>query len=575
MAILIPDTPKDCTRSERVVYQRLGAELDNNWVVLHSLGLVDHDTKRRGEADIVIVSGRGIFVLEVKGGRVSCRDGRWYFGAPGGQEVERREDPWTQASGAMFAIIKRIRDDAPDLQGLLYGFGVIMPMERFNARSSEIDLQVLLDRREFARSLALYIGRLERRWRQIYAERGLPEPRRPTNEDIRRIRKILRPDVESAFSLGSWLTGLEEQLLELTNEQIRVSRRLAANSRMIVTGKAGTGKTVLAVHRALQLGEQGRRVLFLCFNQLLARHVSESIVDKPGADRITVRHLHGHYRDVIATAGLAERLKQDKLDDATFFGQEFPELYCEALMELDSSPFDAVVVDEAQDILTPQHLDALDLTVEGGLENGRWHLFLDPQQNIYGQLSELAEKRLEHISIARDDLLDNCRNTREVAYQTSILSTLDVAVEGAPAGPACECIFYETPGQGIAKLEAELERLLASDVDPSNIVILSTRKRENSMIADRALLAKLAVRDVADGPALGSIAFSTMHAFKGLERSVVIAIDMAEIGDSMRAMIHYAGLSRARTLLIPFVPRACKKRYSELATAFGQRISRG
>ena len=28
MAILIPDTPKDCTRSERVVYQRLGGRND-------------------------------------------------------------------------------------------------------------------------------------------------------------------------------------------------------------------------------------------------------------------------------------------------------------------------------------------------------------------------------------------------------------------------------------------------------------------------------------------------------------------------------------------------------------------
>ncbi|WP_204265246.1 hypothetical protein, partial [Klebsiella pneumoniae] len=66
-------------------------------------------------------------------------------------------------------------------------------------------------------------------------------------------------------------------------------------------------------------------------------------------------------------------------------------------------PFDAVVVDEAQDILTAEHLDALDLTVDGGLESGRWHLFLDPQQNIYGKLSEQAERRLDRISIARDE----------------------------------------------------------------------------------------------------------------------------------------------------------------------------
>ena len=37
------------------------------------------------------------------------------------------------------------------------------------------------------------------------------------------------------------------------------------------------------------------------------------------------------------------------------------------------------------------------------------------------------------------------------------------------------------------------------------------------MIAGRAALAGLPVRDVADGPAAKSIAFCTMHAFKGLD----------------------------------------------------------
>ena len=60
----------------------------------------------------------------------------------------------------------------------------------------------------------------------------------------------------------------------------------------------------------------------------------------------------------------------------------------------------------------------------------------------------------------------------------------------------------------------------------------------------------------------------------GLERSDVIANDLEELGASVRAMILYAGLSRAKTLLIPLVPRACKKRYSELVAGFGRRISR-
>ena len=49
------------------------------------------------------------------------------------------------------------------------------------------------------------------------------------SEEIRFLKKILRPDFESTVTLGSELTGLDEQLLQLTNDQIRVSRRMAGN----------------------------------------------------------------------------------------------------------------------------------------------------------------------------------------------------------------------------------------------------------------------------------------------------------------------------------------------------------
>jgi hypothetical protein len=116
--------------------------------------------------------------------------------------------------------------------------------------------------------------------------------------------------------------------------------------------------------------------------------------------------------------------------------------------------------------------------------------------------------------------------------------------------------------------------LLKADVKPSNIIILSTRRRENSLIAAVPTLAGLRISDVGEGLIPKSITFSTMHAFKGLERSVVLAIDLGDIGQEEWSMLHYAGLSRAKTLLVPFVPRASERNYRALAAAFGRRISR-
>lgn len=50
-----------------------------NAYVLHSLGLPRHRSKIYGEIDFVVVCERGVACLEIKGGRVECRDGQWTF----------------------------------------------------------------------------------------------------------------------------------------------------------------------------------------------------------------------------------------------------------------------------------------------------------------------------------------------------------------------------------------------------------------------------------------------------------------------------------------------------------------
>ena len=67
--------------------------------------------------------------------------------------------------------------------------------------------------------------------------------------------------------------------------------------------------------------------------------------------------------------------------------------------------------------------------------------------------------------------------------------------------------------------------------------------------------------------------FSTMHGFKGLERLVVLAVDVDGIGDPQRAMLHYAGFSRARGLLHVFLHESAKSVYGLQATRFAARMA--
>ncbi len=573
MAVLIPDVPKDCTHSERLVYTRLGNELPDEWVVLHSLGLHGHATKIWGEADIVVLSSRGFFALEVKGGSVSCRDGVWHFGQPGRGGYTKNEDPWTQSKETMFAIRNRLHAADPAFGQLLFGYGVVMPMETFTATGPEIEPAVLLDRRDFRHSMARYIALLEQHWKKSWkASRGWSGDA-PSPALIRKARQILRPDVESAFSIGGFLNAVEGRLLQLTNEQVQASRRMAANPRTIVRGKAGTGKTVIAVERARQLSAEGKNVLFLCFNQLLAGHLRAGLAQDPRAGRIEVRHVHALYAEVIGRAGMTGRLAGMSQDDPDFYARHFPQVFVEAVLELNLDCWDAIVVDEAQDVLTIDNLDAFDLILRDGLSRGQWHFFLDPLQNIYGaDVQQEAEKRLQPIYPAFDDLFENCRNTRQVATQASIVSGIDLALQGAPDGSPCENVYYGSPKDAPGCIDDIVRQLTSRDVPPESIAILSTRRRENSLLAGQESVGGFPLVDVTD-PAVrkGVVLFSTMHAFKGLERPVIIAVDMDGVGREELAMLHYAGLSRACGLLRVLLPKAAKAAYQSQASAFATR----
>lgn len=576
MAILIPDVPDTCPNSERQVYRRLGRDLSDDCIVLHSLGLPGHEKKIWGEADMVVLSPLGIFAIEVKGGKVSCENGKWTFSGDF-KSYSKRESPWMQAAGSMNAVKARLIAADRRFKNVLFGFGVVMPYTKFTTTGAEIVPEVLLDKRQFRDSLSHYFSTLKRYWEETCQAKHGRAYRGLHSDEIRRAREILRPDLETALSLGGYLTGIDSRLLQLTNEQIKVSRRLAANPRTVVRGAAGTGKSVLALERAKQLSADGKRTLMLCFNQLLASHVRRGLADDAAARNLEVKHVHALYRELIDRAGLGSQLEAEDPGHPDYFSKRFPEIAADALCEREVEPWDVLVIDEAQDLLTPEHLDVFDLLLRDGLGAGAWHFFLDPLQNIYGvETQARVNERLAEGAPAFDDLFENCRNTRQVAIQASIVSGIDLAVAGAPDGPECRVHYYSEVDEGVARIDEIIHELLGNDVKPRDIAILSTRRLENSILSDCRELAGRRIVGPGEEGALrkGALLFSTMHSFKGLERQVVIAIDMGETGNDLWSMLHYAGLSRARGLLQILVPATARKAYDRQAEGFGRRLQK-
>src|ERR1044072_1676759 len=116
------------SRAERNVFAALKAIPDDQSVALHTVHLPRHHKKRVGEIDFVVITPDLLLFIEVKGGRVHPRDGKWYYGPPG-REDGPKESPFAQVSGGMHefereigALVGNLRD-----QGVPSGYLVITP----------------------------------------------------------------------------------------------------------------------------------------------------------------------------------------------------------------------------------------------------------------------------------------------------------------------------------------------------------------------------------------------------------------------------------------------------------------
>ena len=73
--------------------------------------------------------------------------------------------------------------------------------------------------------------------------------------------------------------------------------------------------------------------------------------------------------------------------------------------------FDALIVDEGQDLFDSSSIETLDRILAGGLETGRWCWFHDlNNQSLTADFDQRAKNYLESLDPVRVPLRINCRN---------------------------------------------------------------------------------------------------------------------------------------------------------------------
>jgi hypothetical protein len=533
-----PMLPTEST-AERRLYEGFMEQLDESYVVYHSVDWVlsgRHDAPEQGEADFVIAQpDLGVLVVEAKGGQLRYEPDsrRWYQRGRGGEHA-LRDDPFHQAKSEMHSLMRILEAQRgwarwrPSI-----GCGVALPdaMYEHDAHPGAPAVDVI-DHDDLDR-LGERVAEIMRRWRRPDRSFG--------GEGMNALSMALGYQTEYRTPLRLVFNEEDRRIIELTEEQAYLRSFVLHRKRAAVTGPPGAGKTVLAIGVAEHLADGGGRTLLTCFNRRLAEYLASSVGDRPG---LHVAHFHGLCMELAREAGLDTTPPTDGTPDREWFEQRLPDLLEEAARAL-GPRYEAIVVDEAQDF-RGWWWPAL-LALHEDPDGGVLYLFADDSQNLYagGELPVEPEDLLP-------PLPSNLRNTQAIHGFVSVFFEADGHGPGAAKGPPgrpVEVLDYRDDDELLRLLDVVLANILTEEEVPTDdLVVLTPPGREKSRVWARR--GELTHARLSDEPEEGAVLWSSVHAFKGLERAMVI---LAEVGDRHAEDLDpylRVGATRARNQLV-------------------------
>lgn len=570
--MLIPDNIEHFnSKGEQLLYIKFKNDSSaKKYYILHSVFTNFHLKSSSGELDfLILVPGHGFFAIEVKHGKVSRVGGTWYYENRNGKVNEDSTGPFQQVSVTMNSIRQYLLgkvSNNPKLRSrfekILFGNGIAFTsMDENPDVGPEGQTWQMLNREYMRLPISAYISTLSAGWHAEHRRKAWYDVNysRPTDEDCKTVISILRGDFEVDYSQINKILDDERLIEEYTKEQFAFLDFINYNSRCLVQGPAGTGKTLMAIEVARRSILNNKKVALFCFNQLLGEKL------KSAFEAFDLDNLEHHFIGTLHTF-LTRNVKSSSVSashsEQLYFSEVLPfQFLLDNEDYVEETKFDILIVDEAQDLIAEYYLEVFDVILKGGMKSGKWIFFGDfCNQAIYlnepeRSLSLLAEKAQ---CTNFPPLKINCRNTKKIATQNILLTGASKPeftsknIEGLPIQAKFE--FGDLAQR--ESVEQILKELSSSGVPLSKITLLSPKKYENTFLNQSSYVNKLLHE--------GKVEFFTIQSFKGLENSYVILFGFDGIESSEAQRLLYIGISRARIFLYLILDKSLEESYKRL-----------
>lgn len=510
--------PPSSPHSENKVYTALSDALPPNWYAWHSIKI----RNKNGilvEGDYIIADpNNGILILEVKGGTIKKQHGKWYQ-----NNKEMKSNPMEQAARFRVSLLAKFREKGTTAP--LIGEAVCFPDTTCDEQPTQGDLEGLI------------LGSNELPYLEkclpILMERALPEryKRKPDPGWIKVLHELWCEHWPCVPNLAVRTRESLEEHLKLDEHQINALMRIRENDLVLVSGGAGTGKTMLTSELAKREAQDGKRVLLLTFTEALGKELGKHLIH----DRIRVSPI-GKF----ALEKLRNRGFKDQESYAPEFWNKVTKKAASSRSLWKNEEWDTVIVDEGQD-LGKYEWQIVSKCVNKGK---RLWVFSDMAQAFWEE-KDVAPAFMKKCMRFDLGMPYRCPSSIQALASAYITDDIDQKIvrQGIDQG-----IIQIVPAHA-NQVHYEVGRVIADLIEdgfqPNEIAVLSLRGflfKEN--IAHQEKLGRHTIVHSTAENAPYNIICDTFLRFKGLERPAIIITDLRHVSDKYKIRMNIA-ISRA------------------------------
>lgn len=377
------------------MYRRIYRDCEKskyNWHFWHDVSLpIPVKGQSTIQIDFLLVCEKGVVVVEVKGGRVSVRDGVYYL-EKDADSISLKKSPFDQANDYMYALIN---NNVLDKNKIFITTVCAFPHTQMRKTNDneEMDLgwklwsSIQQENSEFSFSdFCVNVIEADKSKKRVY------KPDLSQEEVEESIKTLLYnfSDDNQSYSNAS----LESIIQWLQVDNLKLFDSLRKNQRLLIEGGPGTGKTTLA--KAFINRFNDLRGLYVCWNKLLESKIRHEL------------HQNGLNKcEVVQFASLLMRIQHQmgtesilSFEDINSGRIEKLKRLCRKYRESETfQPYNYIIIDEAQDVLDKGAVDLLQnfSFFDNGLESGSYMVFYDAEQG-YNNKDRQIEGYAQQIS---------------------------------------------------------------------------------------------------------------------------------------------------------------------------------